>query len=144
MTQEEFYEDLLGFSDLKITSIEKTDQKIIFHCDVKTKVSTCPNCLEPTGLINQYETRKVQDLKISSREVWLHTQIRQFICPSCNRYFFDTPGWIAPGFRSVFLLSNALYMNFLPLLILPSSPGKAGGRHPYLLPVPGRSPSRPI
>ena len=97
MTQEELYEDLLGFSDLKINSIEKTSQKIIVHCEVTTKVSTCPNCLEPTGMINQYETRKVQDLKISAREVWLHIRVRQFICPTCNRYFFDIPDWIAPG-----------------------------------------------
>ncbi|MEZ4958150.1 MAG: ISL3 family transposase [Saprospiraceae bacterium] len=97
MTQEEFYEDLLGFSDLKINSIEKTSQKIIFHCEVKTKVSTCPNCLEPTGIINQYETRKVQDLKISEHEVWLHIRVSQFICPTCNRYFFDTPDWVMPG-----------------------------------------------
>lgn len=97
MTQEEFYEDLLGFSDLKINSIEKTAQKIIFRCEVKTKVTTCPNCHEPTGIINQYETRKVQDLKISAREVWLHIRVSQFICPTCNRYFFDTPDWIMPG-----------------------------------------------
>ena len=97
MTQEEFYEDLLGFSDLKINSIEKTNQKLIFHCEVKTKVSTCPNCLEPTGVINQYDTRKVQDLKISAREVWLHIRVSQFVCPTCNRYFFDNPKWIAPG-----------------------------------------------
>lgn len=97
MTQEEFYEELLGFSGLKINSIEKTSRKIIFHCEVKTKVSTCPNCHEPTGIINQYETRKVQDLKISAREVWLHLRVSQFVCPICNRYFFDIPDWIAPG-----------------------------------------------
>jgi transposase len=97
MTQEEFYEDLLGFPELKIVSIEKKPQKIIFHCEVKTKVSTCPVCLEPTGIINQYESRKVQDLKISSREVWLHIQLSQFECPSCNRYFFDSLEWIVPG-----------------------------------------------
>lgn len=97
MTQEKFYEDLLGFSDLKITSIEKTTQKLILHCEVKTKVSTCPNCLEPTGIINQYDTRKVQDLKISTRQVWLHIRVSQFVCPTCKRYFFDNPTWIAPG-----------------------------------------------
>jgi len=97
MTQEEFYEELLGFSDLKVTSIEKDSQKIIFQCEVKTKVSVCPNCMEPTGSINQYETRKVQDLKISDREVWLHIRVKQFICPTCHRYFFDIPDWIAPG-----------------------------------------------
>lgn len=97
MKAEEFYQDLLGFSDLKVTSIEKTPHKFIFYCEVTTKVSTCPNCMEPTGLINQYQTRKVQDLKISSREVWLHIRVGQFKCVSCNRYFYDIPDWVAPG-----------------------------------------------
>ena len=71
MTQEEFYQDLLGFSDLKINSIEKTVSKIIFHCELKTQVATCPNCMEATAKVNQTESRKVQDLKISEREVSL-------------------------------------------------------------------------
>ena len=91
MTQQEFYEDLLGFSDLKITSIEKNPSKIIFYCEHKVEVSKCPSCLEPTANVNQTDTRKVQDLKISEREVWLHIRIQQFVCPTCNRYFFDPP-----------------------------------------------------
>jgi len=97
MTQEDFYQELLGFSDLKINSIEKTASKIIFHCELKTQVAACPNCLEPTAKINQTESRKVQDLKISEREVWLNIKVRQFFCPTCNRYFFDNPKWIEKG-----------------------------------------------
>jgi len=97
MTQEKFYEELLGFSDLRIISIKKTNLKIIINCELKSKVANCPNCLEPTGNINQYDSRKVQDLKISEREVWLHVQVSQFFCPTCNRYFFDNPKWIMPG-----------------------------------------------
>lgn len=97
MSQEEFYEELLGFSDLKINSIEKTVPKIIFHCELKSDIATCPSCLEPTAKINQTNFRKVQDLKISEREVWLHIKVRQYFCPTCNRYFFDNPKWIEPG-----------------------------------------------
>ena len=97
MTQEEFYQELLGFSDLKINSIEKTVSKIIFRCELKTQVATCPNCMEATAKVNQTESRKVQDLKISEREVWLHIKVRQFFCPTCNRYFFDNPEWIEKG-----------------------------------------------
>lgn len=97
MTQEKFYEEVLGLSGLKITSIEKTPSKIVFDCEHNSEVSNCPVCLEPTGLVNQYDTRKVQDLKISEREVWLHIRIQQFVCPTCNRYFFDHPKWLVPG-----------------------------------------------
>jgi len=97
MTQEEFYKNLLGFPDLKITSIEKNPQKIIIHGEFKSSMSACPNCLEPTSVINQYEIREVQDLKISNLETWLHIRLAQFICLPCNQYFFDTPRCIVPG-----------------------------------------------
>jgi transposase len=97
MAQEEFYEEILGFTDLRIVSMEKSSQKLVFHCEMKRDVATCPSCMEPTAVVNQYDTRKVRDLKISSREVWLHIKVEQFVCPTCNRYFFDSPDWISPG-----------------------------------------------
>jgi len=97
MTQEEFYQELLDLSDLKINSIEKTVSKIIFHCELKSQVANCPVCLEPTAKINQTESRKVQDLKISEREVWLDIKVKQYFCPTCHRYFLDNPKWIVPG-----------------------------------------------
>ena len=97
MTQREFYEDLLGFSDLKITSIEKTTQKIVFQCELKSNKASCPNCMQSTQKVNQRETRNVQDLKISGREVWLHTAVKQFYCPDCHRFFMANPKWIVSG-----------------------------------------------
>jgi len=97
MKQEEFYEALIGFSDLRINSIEKTVSKYVFHCELKSTVAKCPNCLKPTSRVNRREPRKVQDLKISEREVWLCLQIKQYHCSDCNRYFLDNPNWIASG-----------------------------------------------
>lgn len=97
MKQEEFYEELIGFSDLKINSIEKTVSKYIFHCELKSTDAICPNCLKKTSQINQVEPRKVQDLKISEREVWLHLKINQYLCSDCNHYFLDNPEWISSG-----------------------------------------------
>lgn len=97
MNELEFYEDLLGLQDLKITSIDKSPTKFIFHCRYTKVLSTCPVCLEPTGKINQTEQRKFRDLKISEREVWLYIQVPQFFCPTCNRYFFANPDWAMPG-----------------------------------------------
>lgn len=97
MTQEEFYEDLLGIAHLKIDSIEKTEHHINFHCTITNEVSQCPLCLNSTRKINQYDTRKVQDLRISGKEVWLYLRIPQFFCADCNRYFTHKLDWIEPG-----------------------------------------------
>jgi transposase len=97
MTPEEFYTELLGLPNLKITSIEKPSNKFIFHCKITKTRARCPGCSSLTSKVNQYETRKVQDLKISEREVWLQLRVRQFECSNCNRYFSDLPDWIMPG-----------------------------------------------
>jgi len=93
----EFYEDLLGLADLKITSIEKKPTKFIFHGHYKKSSGTCPACLKATKKINQTDNRKFRDLKISEREVWLYIKVPQFYCPDCNRYFFQNPPWVVSG-----------------------------------------------
>lgn len=97
MNELEFYKDLLGLSDLELTSIEKSPTKFIFHCRYTKSVSKCPCCLGATGKINQTDMRKYRDLKISEREVWLYVQVPQFYCPTCHRYFFDNPDWVVSG-----------------------------------------------
>lgn len=97
MTEANFYEDLLGIPNLKIDSIEKTARCLNLHCTIHTESDKCPSCLEPTKIINQYDTRKVQDLSISGKEVWLFLRIPQFRCPTCNRYFTQKLDWIESG-----------------------------------------------
>ena len=97
MDELSFYQELIGLSGLKITSIEKSPRQFIFHCRYIKELSKCPVCLEPTGKINQTDIRKYRDLKICEREVWLYLKVPQFFCFSCNRYFFDNPDWVVSG-----------------------------------------------
>lgn len=92
-----FYETLLNLPNLELTSIERLPRKFIFHCRYTRKSSPCPNCLKPCSKINQRDTRKFRDLKISEREVWLYLKVPQFFCPRCTRYFFASPDWVMPG-----------------------------------------------
>lgn len=97
MTEEKFYEDLLAIPHLKIDSIEKKERRLNFHCTIQNQEEKCPCCLGKTSSVNQYDTRKVQDLRISGKEVWLYLRIPQFFCPDCNRYFTQKLNWIEPG-----------------------------------------------
>lgn len=97
MKAEEFYEQLLAYSDLRVNSVEQESAKITLHCETTTGESICPQCGLSTGEVHQYDNRRVRDLDISGKEVWLSLRVRQFVCIPCNRYFHEQPDWLLPG-----------------------------------------------
>lgn len=97
MTDLDFYQRLLDLPGLHVTAVDTEPQRILVHGTLAAKPTPCPVCGEPTAVINQYETRKVQDLSISGKEVWLHLRVPQLACTMCPRYFVTPPEWIMPG-----------------------------------------------
>ena len=97
MEVEQFYEHLLNYPDLRIHSVDHDETKITLHCETTTGESICPQCGLSTGEVHQYDKRRVRDLDISGKEVWLDLRVRQFVCRSCNRYFHEQPDWLLPG-----------------------------------------------
>ena len=71
MDEVKFYEFLLSLPDLGIDTVEHSSSKIVLGCHYQCKSRSCPQCGHPTGIIHQYDTRKVHDLSISGKEVWL-------------------------------------------------------------------------
>lgn len=93
MQETDFYEQLLALPDLQVLCVEHSPKQITPVCQLKTVKQPCPHCLKPTAEVNQYTTRQVRDLDMSGRQVWLHLQIRQFICSDCHRYFSAPSGF---------------------------------------------------
>jgi transposase len=46
--------------------------------------------------VNQTKERDIQDMTITGRKVYLHLKTRQWICDSCNRYFYERFTFVAP------------------------------------------------
>ena len=83
------YELLLNIKNLRIDGVDLFDRKINIYCGVKSKEQACPNCGKMSKTVHQYYVRRLRDLDISSREVYLHVKERQFHCKYCNRYFTE-------------------------------------------------------
>jgi len=92
-----FYETVLDLPDLKINEVELSANRIDIHCELSKKSGNCPNCGEPTGILHQYKYRKVQDLRISGKEVWLHLKVAQLHCISCDFHFNLSADWLLKG-----------------------------------------------
>lgn len=97
MTDLDFYQRLLDLPGLRVTAVDTETRRILVHGTLAAEPAPCPVCGEPTAILNQYETRKVQDLSISGKEVWLHLRVPQLTCLACPRYFVAPPEWIMPG-----------------------------------------------
>ncbi|MEM6784445.1 MAG: ISL3 family transposase [Bacteroidota bacterium] len=97
MTDLDFYQRLLDLPGLRITAVDTQPRRILIYATLSAEPTPCPVCGEPTGLLHQYERRKVQDLSISGKEVWLHLRVPQLACLTCPPYFVTPPAWIMPG-----------------------------------------------
>lgn len=90
MQETDFYQHLLALPDLRVTGVAYQPNRITLFCQPTAPQQACPHCLKPTAQIHQYTTRQVRDLDISGRQVYLQIQLRQFVCPDCNRYFNES------------------------------------------------------
>jgi transposase len=80
-------EELLGYSDIAVKSIEVNSRSLILHCHSKLVESICPLCLQKCSKVKSICFREVRDLSLLGKEVYLHLESRQFHCEDCKRYY---------------------------------------------------------
>ena len=90
-------ETLLSLPDVKLEGMEIKGRKIMLTCKSVSSDQTCPHCGDNQEKeVSRYYQRKIRDLNISGREVWLLVQVRQYHC-SCGHYFHESLDWVAAG-----------------------------------------------
>jgi transposase len=93
------YETLLRLPNLTVSGVTIQTRIIEVDCSVKDNEAgcKCPNCLKETTSVNQTTTRRIRDLDISGRQVWLNLTVRQYYCSDCNRHFQEELDFVDPG-----------------------------------------------
>jgi transposase len=102
-------EALLNLPELEITSVEMTDQKLTVFCRSRFGQAICPSCLKKTQQVRKYYRRRVRDLPITGREVYLELEERQFYCPDCDGYFNERFGFVEPNHTTTTRYERYLY-----------------------------------
>jgi len=93
----EFYEMLLNIKDLKIEQVVIEDGSIHIHCKICCEDSQpCPLCTCEVSKKTPKYRRKIRDLDISGRKVFLHLQVHQFLC-DCGRTFSEEFEFVQSG-----------------------------------------------
>lgn len=91
MTKE--YELIKGmFPDyLEETSIDITEDKITINFNSKRKSCNCPSCSTPSSTVSTYFTRRIQDLNIIEKPLFLVIRLAKYRCenPDCSTKIFS-------------------------------------------------------
>ncbi len=76
---------------LEETNIEIDEDKIIIYFDSKRKSCNCPSCNNPSMTKSTYFTRKIQDLNVIEKPLFLIIRLAKYRCenPKCNTKIFS-------------------------------------------------------
>lgn len=96
MKETEFYESLLGLSGIQVDGVIRRSGTIEIYCHTMGSYF-CTQCGIELHNINQYTERRVRDLDIVGKEVWLIITLRQYYCPNCKKYTTERLGFADSG-----------------------------------------------
>ena len=91
------FEELLNLASIEVTAIQIEKATIYIDCQAKLEAGFCPLCLTKNTRINQTHRRQIRDLPIMGKKVVLRLLARQFICPACNRYYYESFDFVEPS-----------------------------------------------
>lgn len=78
------YTELLGLPNVVITDFNVTKKVIEISCTLTNQITLCPHCGAACSVVNDKTTRRLRDLNIAEREVFLLVTVRQFRCSTCG------------------------------------------------------------
>lgn len=89
--------ELLGLWEFVVESydVDEAKQESIFHCRIHLECAVCPRCRCISEDIHQYKRRRIRDMMCFEYTVYLHFDIRRFVCPKCGKVFTESLDSIA-------------------------------------------------
>lgn len=88
---------LLNIPTLRVTDCSISDKEAHIYCDSIVAFGFCPVCMTSTSEVTMYQERKIRDMALLGRVVYLYLRTRQFHCTDCNRYFNERFDFVEPN-----------------------------------------------
>lgn len=89
MNNLELYTQLLNLPSLQVLGVVIEQHTINISCELTSKSCKCSNCGALCEQVHQSYERRLRDLNIAAREVYLIVKVRQFHCKNCKSYFSE-------------------------------------------------------
>ena len=100
--------DLLGFPNIKVEKVDKTETSFRFFISSTEPTRTC-KCGTNCTKVQQRNYHHLRDLPIFDKEVRLCLTVRQFYCPTCKKYFSETFDFVRSRQKSTIRLEEWIF-----------------------------------
>ncbi len=85
-----FITKVIKFEGFKATNYHFiTENELLIELENKATITTCPHCQKNTDKVHQSHRYRVRDIPLSSFDVFLLVNRRQFRCKSCDKVFSE-------------------------------------------------------
>ena len=85
-----FITNIIQFAGFKATNYHFiSDNELLIELENKERSSICPHCQKQTDKVHQSHRYRVRDIPISSYDVFLLVNRRQFRCKNCRKVFSE-------------------------------------------------------
>ncbi|MDD7511005.1 MAG: ISL3 family transposase [Peptostreptococcaceae bacterium] len=91
--------ELFGLKGFNVEKIEETKEYFIVDITKEKMNHTCPSCRNITNKVHDYRNQKIRHTVLSGKMVILNYRKRRYICPSCNKRFYENASFIAKGYQ---------------------------------------------
>lgn len=91
MINNETVELLLNLPDVKVLDFRVEKKRIEILCELKRADNVCRNCGKTCSTVNDTSERRLRDLNMADREVWLRLKVLQYVCKDCGTYRNESP-----------------------------------------------------
>jgi len=89
MLQQDYIKELIGLEDVIITGIVQEDKICSIYLEMPRKLHKCPKCGSETDKIHDYRKQKIKDIPAFGKYTYLILRKRRYICPLCNKRFYE-------------------------------------------------------
>ena len=97
--------DLLNIQGVKVKDIKNNENSLDIFIETIPKLHKCPSCGHYTKHTHDYRKQKIQHISIGLKTSYLHLNKRRYVCPYCNKKFYENYSFLQKYFRK----SNNLY-----------------------------------
>jgi transposase len=85
-----FITKIIKFEGFKVTNYHFiTENELLIELENQAALSTCPDCHKITDKVHQSHQYRVRDIPVSSFDVFLLVNRRQFRCKNCHKVFSE-------------------------------------------------------